>query len=286
MLCRNPYMNGLIPCPCGQCMPCRINRRRLWTHRLLLEQFKHEESSFVTLTYNEESLPANGTLVPRHLQLWLKRLRKLLAPLKIRYYAVGEYGDISQRPHYHIALFGASESASDLIQQCWPYGYTYTGDLTPHSAQYIAGYVTKKMTSKTDTRLNGRYPEFARMSLRPGIGADAMEDIANSMITSDGQILALDDNGDVPLSLRHGGKLMPLGRYLRRKLREQLGQEANASPESIQKYKAEMRAMLPPDVLGKSYAKDVLKGILLGQSEQKVRSMEARAKIYQPKKTI
>lgn len=87
------------------------------------------------------------------------------------------------------------------------------------SANYIAGYVTKKMTSVSDERLQGRRPEFARMSLKPGIGARALEAVALAMMRS-----KLDQSMvDVPTGLRHGAEVLRLGRYLRRKLREEIG---------------------------------------------------------------
>lgn len=171
-MCKKPFVKGISPFPCGQCLPCRLNRRRLWTHRLLLEQHSHEFSSFATLTYSDDALPAGNTLVPKHTQDWLKRLRALLGPARpLRYYLVGEYGDESQRPHYHAALFGLSHLEGELLRTSWGHGHIQLGTLTKESAQYIAGYVTKKMTAPDDPRLQGRHPEFARMSLRPGIGA-------------------------------------------------------------------------------------------------------------------
>jgi len=178
-------MVGSVPAGCGQCMPCRINRRRLWTHRMMLESYKHAENSFLTLTYDDEHLPARGSLDPSHTQKWLKRFRKAIAPRKVRFYLVGEYGDQSQRPHYHAALFGVGPdgivvnneycSVPDIVSRTWGKGHVMLGSLTSASAQYICGYVTKKMTSKFDPRLNGRYPEFARMSRRPGIGSSWFE---------------------------------------------------------------------------------------------------------------
>ena len=89
------------------------------------------------------------------------------------------------------------------------------------SANYIAGYVTKKMSSVSDERLQGRRPEFARMSLKPGIGAHAMEAVALALMR-----WKLDRSmKDVPTSLRHGSDVMRLGRYLRRKLREKIGRD-------------------------------------------------------------
>lgn len=241
MLCKKPYLKGIVPYPCGQCLPCRLNRRRLWTHRLLLEQACHEESSFWTLTYDDEHLPPGGTVVPRHLQLWLKRLRKA-SGRHLRFFGVGEYGDESQRPHYHAAIFGVSRVEGPEFH-CWPYGHVHVGDLTLQSAQYVAGYVTKKMTNVDDPRLAGRHPEFARMSLRPGIGALAMPDVAGALSDVHGARL-LSEAGDVPLALRHGGRSLPLGRYLRRKLRDELGFETlGGQAKPMAQQKEEMQAL-------------------------------------------
>jgi len=108
MLCNKPYRKGNAEFGCGQCMPCRFNRRRLWTARLLLEATQHENKSFITLTYNDKNAPKDHSLDPSHYKNFIKRLRKAIYPKKIRYYLVGEYGDHTQRPHYHAALFGLS----------------------------------------------------------------------------------------------------------------------------------------------------------------------------------
>lgn len=100
------------------------------------------------------------------------------------------------------------------------------GQLTAKSANYIAGYVTKKMTHRSDIRLGGRCPEFARMSLWPGIGALAMFNVASEMLRYD-----LQKRGDVPAALRYGGVMMPLGKYLRRKLRLYVGKDEKAPVE-------------------------------------------------------
>lgn len=48
---------------------------------------------------------------------------------------------------------------------------------------------------------------------------------------------------DVPLSLQHGMKKLPLGRYLRRKLRTFIGRDANAPLEAMAGQKEELQAM-------------------------------------------
>lgn len=218
MLCRKPFVKGAQSHGCGQCLPCRIQRRRIWVHRMMLEAAVHPAASVVSLTYDNDNLPDAGSLDPRHLQLFLKRVRKNIG--QCRFYGVGEYGDETERPHYHVVLFGLDAgTVDDHVSRCWDYGGTYTDTLTLEGAQYVAGYVTKKLTDKNDVRLGGRYPEFARMSLRPGIGAPAIKQVAHALSNKAGwdEISKLDD---VPSMLRNGAKTMPLGRYMRTHLRQ------------------------------------------------------------------
>lgn len=219
MLCKKPFHKRGAQFGCGQCLPCRINRRRLWSHRILLEALVSPSASFLTLTYKD--IPDGASLVPRDLQLFFKRLRKS-GPL--RYFAVGEYGDFSGRPHYHAALFGVGVTEDVRVREAWGLGHIMLGDLTFASASYVAGYVTKKMTAWDDVRLNGRHPEFARMSLRPGIGASAMSDVAAALFNQHGWD-EITRTGDVPSVLRHGSRMFPLGRYLRRELRKHMNFE-------------------------------------------------------------
>lgn len=241
--CSNPYIGkNLQAFGCGQCLPCRINKRREWTHRILLESLMSGDNAFVTLTYESDLV---RSLEPEHARNFLKRIRKAVAPRKLRFYLVGEYGDKSERPHYHLALFNhptcgrlfTSYNRNGInccrtcqtFQSYWPFGNIYLGTLEPHSAAYIAGYVTKKMTRTDDVRLGNRHPEFARMSLKPGIGYHALHEIASVLIQYQEQ------EPDVPTALRHGSrKILPLGRYLTRSLRELTGREKAAPLETLQ----------------------------------------------------
>lgn len=252
----------------------------------------HSESSFITLTYSDEAVPDGHSLQPKHLQDWLKRFRKAIEPLRVRYYAVGEYGDESQRPHYHVAMFGYPScrygvstynryrnkccDRCDLVSQTWGHGHVLLGQLEQASAQYIVGYVTKKMTSSSDDRLNGRYPEFARMSRRPGIGVGALDAIFDSITKFN-----LDfTETDVPVSLRHGNKLLPLGRFLRRKLRLMLGGDGNAPPEAVAEAQKEVRAVFEAAWLDQTYD---ARARLYQAGAQKVLNLETRQKLQRKK---
>lgn len=278
MLCKKPFAQGLSRFGCGQCMPCRINRRRLWAFRIILEAYKHPYSCFCTFTYNDESLPGDGSLRPDDFSRFLDTYRKSIRPEKVRYFMVGEYGDETWRPHYHAALFGVPRT-DDRIQHAWKLGFVHAGDLTPQSAAYLAGYVTKKLTSAEDVRLGGRYPEFARMSLRPGIAANSMADVAASMMEDAEGAKEICRIGDVPGALRVGGSTYPLGRYLRSKLREEMGFESSKAPDGWQKHQlAELQALF--DAQG-----GIAEGFAYRDKTEavKIRQIETKAKIWSKK---
>lgn len=298
MKCRKPYMQGIQAYGCGQCIPCRVNRRRLWTSRLVLESLTSGSSFFVTLTYNEKFQPIDKSVVPKDLQDFIKRLRRSIEPYKLRYYACGEYGDISNRPHYHMALFLDANipkmTTQQLCDDAWcvdndSIGWTYVGDLTSESASYIAGYVTKKMTKRDDDRLKGRHPEFARMSLRPGIGADAMDTLSTVLQTDVGLDDILKRNGDVPSFLLQGRKKLLLGRYLRRCLRGLLGlpQKAPLSSEylakNIEEYQKALDEVSNPS---SPYYKKPVGVVLLQNDLQSVINMLGRLNLKNGDKTL
>ena len=118
------------------------------------------------------------------------------------------------------------------MRKHWIKGHIYLGNLTQHSAQYVAGYVTKKLTSighDYKDILHGRYPEFGRQSKMPGLGLEAVLKHAEKIKP---HIKTVDD---IPKFLLHGGKKWPLGRYLQGKLNEALGYEE----EEVSKAKRE-----------------------------------------------
>lgn len=172
--------------PCGQCLGCRLDRAREWSIRCLHEAKMHAENSFITLTYNDANLPADGSLNYKHFQDFMKRYRKSLGK-PIRFFMCGEYGEQQERPHYHAIIFGHKPSdlllyktngngnqtyTSDYLTNLWGMGYVVVGDVTRQSAGYVARYCLKKVTGdRAEAHYGHRTPEFARMSLKPGIGA-------------------------------------------------------------------------------------------------------------------
>lgn len=216
---------------------------------MMLEAKEHDYSVFVTLTYAPEHVPTNGSLNKRTLQLFLKRIRAAVAPRLIRYYAVGEYGDQSWRPHYHAILFGISPAEEETIRKCWPFGFIQVGFAEPKSMSYVCSYVVKKMTNPKDSRLLGRAPEFALMSRKPGIGIGAVDRMVTAYQTIQGQA-ALEKNGWISEAIQTEGRKFPLGRYLKGKVLDKLG----VSPVDRKAHNLELALNAWEESLGKSTA--------------------------------
>ena len=286
MICKKPFIrsNTITPFGCGQCLPCRIKHRRTWAHRITLESFLHSSNCFVTLTYKDLELPATldglMTLDKADVQKFIKKLRKKVNPKKIRYFYCGEYGDKTQRPHYHLALYGLGMEHTGLITDTWDKGHVMVGDLTIDSANYIAKYVTKKMTNPNNRQveewLHGRSPEFAHMSLKPGIGAGTIKKIARDTY-------GLLPDGEVPRILKHGRKNLPLGRYLRTLLTRELGlDEESEKSKNIKNYSKEMSELYQslkdhPKIGKKDHS---FQNMLQEKNTQKIREIETRYQIH------
>lgn len=251
MLCSHPWMvkplgvtdkewtlsreakNAVTPRPCGQCIPCRINRARVWAQRIMMERLSSPDSLFVTLTYRDNELRHDGSLSPLDLTLFLKRLRYYLDGKPVRYFAVGEYSPVD-RPHYHLILYGVTLADAKKIDEAWSMGFVHVGFLTEQSARYVTGYVVKGM-KKNNPALRGRYPEFMRCSkMKPGgLGINAIRDVADSIKKSG-------VNPGLVTSLKVGRKSLPIGRYLREKLSEALGNE-NLSGAALADWQKELQ---------------------------------------------
>lgn len=276
----------------------------------MLEAMQHGDNSFVTLTYDEKAITKLSSpcgfpsLDPREHRLWLDRLRKRIGYSQIRYYIVGEYGDETQRPHYHAALFGfptclrgrtlrSPGRSRPLWEKCchqcrlvgetWGRGDVDLGMLETSSAQYVAGYVTKKMTGKGDPRLLGRYPERAWSSNRPGLGSGALWEIASELLRYENLDSRI-SQGDVPVTLRHGGKELPLGRYMRRKLRAMIGRGEEVHESTIKKMEEEL---LPLRVAARASSENPsLRAQMEIANANSVLKFESRQRMFKGRKTL
>lgn len=198
--------------PCGGCLGCRLEYSRQWAVRCMHEASLYEENCFVTLTYDDAHLPERGSLDREAFPLFMKRLRKQIAPRKVRYFHAGEYGERFGRPHYHALLFGFDpadkvgagksgdcpvfEAAS--IGEVWPFGRHQLGAVTFESAAYVARYVAKKCVGalvapheRVDLESGevvSLEPEYATMSRRPGIGRRWLEAFGAEVYPEDGVV--------------------------------------------------------------------------------------------------
>lgn len=160
--------------PCGKCVQCLSRRRQEWSVRLLHELRVSSSAHFITLTYDEKNMPYGilPTLVKRDFQLFMKRLRDRTEN-KVRYYAVGEYGEKSGRPHYHAIIFNLAVDEIDtfeMVDGAWHFGMIYIGAVTPASIGYVTKYLINNFEDK-----GAREKPFSIMSRRPGIGDQYVE---------------------------------------------------------------------------------------------------------------
>lgn len=190
---RIPDSTEYLRVRCGHCVNCKMYRAREWCMRLQMESHYWNSMCFVTLTYDDESLPKHiidGRLYfsdeeirnnpelatlwcPTHrtsdLTLFLKRLRKQLN-YRIKYFAVGEYGTTgTKRSHLHILFFGLpfSRSTKQLVERCWSYGFVKVTPFFSETCMYVAQYVQKKLYG--DNKDFFRLPEFMRCSQHLGV---------------------------------------------------------------------------------------------------------------------
>jgi hypothetical protein len=203
---RSLQVNGVsqtVQVPCGQCIACRINRRSDWALRMFLESSYWTSCSFLTLTYDDEHLPLQlctvddspvylPTLVKRDVQLFIKRLRKRLGSRKIKFFAAGEYGDHTYRPHYHAILFGVDPvSDYDDVKSSWTAGHIALLPVKDGSFNYVAGYVIDKLNNELgDTFYLGRLRPFSLCS--QGLGSRVLDELDLDKVYKDGFIVTCD----------------------------------------------------------------------------------------------
>ena len=201
----NGYVKSVTMIPCKRCIGCRLDYAKEWANRIVLETMSYEYNYFLTLTYDDEHLHKvarineddmitgiSTTLDKKDLSDFFKRLRRYYQyhykQEDIRYYACGEYGSTTERPHYHAIVFnlpiedmeyhsksksGNPQFTSKIIDEIWGKGFVTIGQVNWNSASYVARYVMKKRYGKDAEEYYesiGKLPEFVTMSLKPAIG--------------------------------------------------------------------------------------------------------------------
>lgn len=219
-------LNEYIDIPCGKCIGCRLDYSREWALRCVLESYYHKKTYFLTITYDDEHVPHSSyvddfsgevkdilTLNPQDFTLFMKRLRYYYSQKydnEIRFYACGEYGSKTLRPHYHAIVFGLNVSdlklvkqsgtgnnlyESELVNKAWNKGYVLLSESNFDTCAYTARYVMKKRKGKDADEYEkfNIEPEFVRMSRMPGIATqyylDHMDEIYkfDEIILKDGK---------------------------------------------------------------------------------------------------
>lgn len=183
--------------PCGTCEMCRENHANEWATKSWMEMQYHEQSCFLTLTYDNEHLPHinnnknKKATLEEYKEVWPKFIRAIRDHYRdkgidnIKFLMCGEYGPRTKRPHYHAIIFGLwpddakpdkhlSKSkhpmwTSEYLTKTWGKGIVKVGLATVESAAYVAQYTAKKL-SKKETEGKGRVEEYIRASNRPGLG--------------------------------------------------------------------------------------------------------------------
>lgn len=200
-----------VTVPCGRCINCRLEKSRQWALRCEKESELYDSNCVVTLTYDDENLPENGSLNLADVQKFMKRLRKHYQGRNIRSYGCGEYGEQRARPHYHIILFNHDFEdkrpdldmqklepqhqywTSEILDSLWDMGRTQIMPLNFETAAYVARYVMKKHSGPEATRvklnsLGSLVPVAHERSLavsrRPGIGRDWYEKYKHTLCNS------------------------------------------------------------------------------------------------------
>lgn len=160
------------------------------------------------------------TLSKRDWQLFAKRLRRWQDTNNrgsFRYLMSGEYGDENQRPHYHALVFGEDFDdsrtliskrgdnpmwVSPILTELWPYGFHSIQAVTTETIAYVCRYTLKKISGNSEKANEERIkryartdwttgecfmvePEFATMSLKPGIGSAFWNNYKTDLYPSD-----------------------------------------------------------------------------------------------------
>lgn len=209
----------IVEVPCGKCTGCRLAYARRWSVRSYHEAWQHDmmrNCAFLTLTFNDDMLYKRDnpkSLDKKAFSSWIKRLRTAIyreyGITGVRFFACGEYGGKTYRPHYHVLIYGfnfpdkieinykntphidhklyprvfkdgriVKNYISPFLKKVWSpagsdssFGFHTISDVNLYSSCYTARYMLKKC-SKDESKLLGREQEFTLTSRMPGIGYD------------------------------------------------------------------------------------------------------------------
>lgn len=200
--------------PCNNCYACKLNRSAQKATEATLESYYYSDNYFITLTYDNENLPykqeleikernsddiityfnnseLHPTLIPDHIKTFNNSLRKHFERLGhkgIKVIYCGEYGEETERPHYHEILINCpinpqyfydfhidnnfkAHWKTKEISDIWGKGMIDVAESEWSTIAYVARYCMKGITdlhTKEEYYNMAMYPEFMRSSINLG----------------------------------------------------------------------------------------------------------------------
>ena len=213
--------------PCGKCIYCRSRKRKQWTTRLNFEAMRHNNNSFITLTYKEYHPIIENELFQKSRSLDYTDIQKFHKHLKMnvkrarmqqyKHFNAGEYGNLNtQRAHWHLINFGmqTNDTTKKWIEKIWKYGDINDIQEIIDSrgvASYVSKYVVKKVA---EDNKDGRTPPMHHGST--GLGWE----VARALLLKPAKE-SFREFGDFN-HIVFNGKIVILDRYLKNKLAQEL----------------------------------------------------------------
>lgn len=185
-LARSRYGDSLMMLPCNKCIACAKDYARMWQARIMCEFEYHQKACWLTLTYRKAAKPNKEDL-----RAFIKAVRKEFGN-GIKFFGCGEKGDLTERFHNHLILFGVDFQedrqvhckrglnlffTSKKLDKLWKHGFALIGDLDVESAGYVSRYCDKK---KIKGISDG---EFVIMSR--GLGMKYLQEQKDDILDSD-----------------------------------------------------------------------------------------------------
>lgn len=219
--------------PCNRCLECLKRKQNDWRTRMLLEQLTSKvEPLFLTLTYNNSCLPANG-VSKRDIALFFNHLHTKLGRLGIssifKHALFSEYGTKYHRPHYHAILFHLDTTdlvydsyncydsngvrvarpngvfkryygliaLQEIIADVWNKGFIYCVVRDGRAFSYVSKYIGKSMVINVPKGQNDNFISSSRR--HGGIGASALNDpnFLSAIRQSNGLVVSFSYNGHI-----------------------------------------------------------------------------------------
>lgn len=144
-----------------------------------IRSFIHKSQSLDKTDYSVSEQYGRDNLIPFlnyvDVQNYIKRLRKHLFKKlgsyeTLHFYAVGEYGPIHFRPHFHLLLFSNSSEIAKVLRECHDKSWKLGRSDFQHSAGGAASYVASYVNSLSSAPLLYRSCRSFRPKSRASIG--------------------------------------------------------------------------------------------------------------------